>query len=51
MAKNEKALAPFCITLPVWKGLYNVISAYLNGVTLQDMIDSSQKQSADHYII
>lgn len=27
-----------CITLPVWEGLYRVISEYLDGMTLQDIL-------------
>lgn len=30
-----------CITLPVWEGLYKVINEYLDGVTLQDILDQS----------
>lgn len=28
-----------CITLPVWEGLYKTITKYLDGITLQDIID------------
>lgn len=28
-----------CYTLPVWQGLFNNISRYLEGITLQDVID------------
>lgn len=28
-----------CITLPVWEGLYKTITDYLDGITLQDIID------------
>lgn len=38
-----------CSTLPVWKGLYRVICDYLDGITLQDLLD--QKQTADDYVI
>jgi len=41
----------FCRTLSMWKGLYKVISNYLDGVTLQDMIDQYHAQSVDNYII
>lgn len=30
-----------CITLPVWEGLYKVITDYLDNLTLQDIIDKS----------
>lgn len=38
-----------CPTLPVWQGLYKVITDYLDGITLQDIID--MQQSSDDYVI
>ena len=35
-----------CATLFVWQGLYRTIEEYLNGITLQDIIDR-QKDSYD----
>ena len=32
-----------CITLPVWEGLYKVVADYLDGITLQDIIDNAAK--------
>lgn len=29
-----------CITLPVWEGLYKVITEYLDGITLEDILSS-----------
>lgn len=29
-----------CMTLPVWEGLYRLITDYLDGITLQDIIDN-----------
>ena len=40
-----------CLTLPVWQGLYRVINEYLDGITLQDILDSHRKQGADNYMI
>lgn len=40
-----------CPTLPVWQGLYRAISEYLDGITLQDILDDSQKRAADNYVI
>lgn len=40
-----------CITLPVWQGLYKVINDYLEGITLQDILDSRQEKDANDYII
>ena len=28
-----------CLTLPIYKGLYDVVIQYLDGITLQDIID------------
>ncbi|MDD2968992.1 MAG: Rrf2 family transcriptional regulator [Lachnospiraceae bacterium] len=30
-----------CETLPIWEGLYNVISNYLKGITLQDILNQT----------
>ena len=38
---NECPRASECITLPVWEGLYKTITDYLDGVTLQDIIDNA----------
>ncbi len=40
-----------CPTLPVWQGLYKVISEYLNGITLQDIIDQQNARGIDNYMI
>ena len=40
-----------CITLPVWQGLYQVINEYLEGITLQDILDARREKSANDYII
>lgn len=39
-----------CVTLPIWEGLERVVSDYLEGITLQDIIDRKQKE-IDNYII
>lgn len=36
-----------CITLPVWQGLRRVIDEYLDGITLQDILDGSLAGSFD----
>ena len=38
---NDCPRAGECITLPVWEGLYKAITDYLDGITLQDIIDNS----------
>lgn len=40
-----------CITLPIWKGLYKVISEYLDSITLQDIVDKNLDVSNFDYII
>lgn len=37
--QNDCPRANECMTLDVWKGLYKVITEYLDGITLQDIID------------
>ena len=41
--------ADSCITLPMWKGLNSVISEYLNGISLQSMLE--QTPGLDNYVI
>ena len=41
--------AASCQTLPMWQGLNRVISDYLDGFTIQDMM--SREQGADNYSI
>ena len=38
-----------CPTLPVWRGLSKLVNEYLDGITLQDLVD--QQQSGDDYVI
>ena len=33
----------FCKTLPTWRGLDKVINEYLDGITLQDILDGKQE--------
>lgn len=40
-----------CITLGFWKGLAQVIDEYVDGVSLQDLIDHHQNYSAANYMI
>jgi Rrf2 family protein len=43
--------ADVCPTLPIWKGLYKVITEYLDSITLQDMLDSMAENGTNNYII
>lgn len=36
-----------CATLPIWQGLSKVINEYLDGITLQDILDQQQTRSAE----
>lgn len=40
-----------CATLPVWQGLYRVINEYLDGITLQDILDEHRARLTDNYMI
>ena len=41
-----------CTALPIWKGLDEVINHYLNGITLQDVLDQkAQFEGAGDYVI
>ena len=50
-SENRCERSADCITLPVWKGLYKVINEYLDGITLQDILDSRKSIDSDSYII
>lgn len=43
--------SPECATLPVWQGLYRVINEYLDGITLQNIIDEQRELMIDNYVI
>jgi len=40
-----------CISLPVWKGLYDVITDYLDNITLQSIIDNDIYKNVNDYSI
>ena len=40
-----------CATLPVWQGLYRVITEYLDGINLQDIVDGQRANYANDYMI
>lgn len=48
---NECERSAECITLPMWQGLYKAITDYLDGITLQDILDQQQTRLGNDYII
>lgn len=40
-----------CITLPIWEGLHKTINEYLDGITLQDILDRQKELDGDSYVI
>ncbi len=49
---NQCGRCQECITLDMWQGLYDVISEYLDGITLQTLLDQQKnKLIANDYII
>ncbi|MGN1118268.1 MAG: RrF2 family transcriptional regulator [Acutalibacteraceae bacterium] len=40
-----------CPTLPVWQGLNRVINEYLDGITLQDILDQQKERYTNDYMI
>ncbi|MCL2034342.1 MAG: Rrf2 family transcriptional regulator [Oscillospiraceae bacterium] len=49
--ENRCDRAGICKTLSVWEGLYELINEYLEGITLQDILDRHDMQGADSYSI
>ena len=48
---NRCDRAVFCKTLPLWKGFYQVINNYFDGITLRDLLDRHDGRSADFHVI
>lgn len=48
---NECERSAECVTLPIWQGLYDVITEYLEGITLQDILDQEQERRGNDYVI
>ncbi|WIW70991.1 RrF2 family transcriptional regulator [Anaerosinus gibii] len=49
--KNPCGRSKSCMTLGVWKGLNKVMIDYLEGITLQDILDKHQTADAVEYYI
>lgn len=43
--ENDCPRADDCMTLYVWEGLYKAVADYLDGITIQDIIDRYEKKS------
>lgn len=48
---NECERRESCATLPIWEGLYRVVNEYLDGITLQDILDMQKEKYSDDYVI
>jgi len=48
---NQCPKADSCKTLPLWQGLNKVILDYLDGITLQDLLNRHREKDASNYII
>jgi len=48
---DECLQAPTCCTLEVWRGLGEVITNYLESITLQDILDKQESLGEPEYII
>lgn len=48
---NECERRNDCLTLPIWQGLYKVMSDYLDNITLQDILDQQKERFGNDYII
>jgi Rrf2 family protein len=48
---NQCARSADCPTLPVWQGLDRVITEYLDGITLQDILDQQKQMVSNDYVI
>ena len=48
---NNSPMSEECITLPVWQGLNEVITKYLDSITIQDIIDHQAESIGNDYVI
>ena len=40
-----------CPTLPIWQGLSRLVNEYLDGITLQDIVDQQRERYENNYVI
>lgn len=50
-AANQCERSAQCPTLPVWKGLEQVINEYLDSITLQDILNQQKERYLNDYTI
>lgn len=43
--QNKCARVSICKTIDFWKGLYDIVNKYVDGVTLQDLIDKNENNN------
>ena len=49
--ENTCKKAAYCTTFKIWSGLYETINNYLDGITLQQIIDDAPEEIIDDYCI
>lgn len=49
--ENTCELASMCQTLPFWKGLYTVVTNYVDKFTIEDLIEMNDTNKGDFYCI
>ena len=47
----ECSRSAICPTLPIWRGLEQVINEYLDSITLQDILDQQKGHCSNDYVI
>lgn len=47
---NQCEKCSYCVTLPIWQGLEKVVNEYLDGISLQDIIEQKKSGNSDYII-
>lgn len=47
---NQCEKCSYCVTLPVWQGLEKVVNEYLDGISLQDIIEQRINVNSNYII-
>jgi DNA-binding IscR family transcriptional regulator len=48
---NQCERCATCATVDMWSGLYKTITDYLEGITLQDLLDRANTSAGNDYVI